>query len=94
MSNILVKIKAPAQTICVNQGDWGNLVTFWQKDSEHYARFIEKRQRRRTEQEQEKQMSRLRKDVLSFIHRGKVSKAANRITSHGIANHTDPYVLE
>ena len=25
--------------LCINQGDWGNLVTFWCKNSKHFARF-------------------------------------------------------
>ena len=80
--------------LCINQGDWGSLVTFWLKDTVHYAKFMETRRRRRTRQEQEKQNISLRKKVLSFIHRGQVSKAANRISSHGLANHADPIIQQ
>ena len=38
--------------LCINQGDWGSLITFWHKDAKHYARFRERRQGRRAEQEQ------------------------------------------
>ena len=38
--------------LCINQRDWGNLVAFWHKDSEHYTRFMWRRQGRRVEQEQ------------------------------------------
>ena len=54
--------------LCVNQRDWGNLILFWQKDSEHYARFIEKRQGKRTKQEWGQQTTRLRKTVLGLLH--------------------------
>ena len=78
--------------LCINQGEWGNLVTFWCKDSEHYARFRDRRQGRRGELWQ--QTAKLRKTVLGLLHRGQVSKAANRIVSHGIANHADPNVQD
>ena len=58
--------------LCVNEGDWGNLVKFWQQDSLHFSRFRERRQLRRAEQEQEYQAVSLRKNVLSLLHRGHV----------------------
>ena len=56
--------------------------------------FRERRQGRRAEQEQGHQTAELRKNVLGLMHRGQISKAANRIVSHGIANHADPHVQE
>ena len=36
----------------------------------------------------------MRKNVLGLMHRGQISKAANRIVSHGIANHAELHVQE
>ena len=52
----------------VNQVDWGNLVAFWSRDFEHYARFRERRLGRRVEEQGPNRESRLYETTRSSGH--------------------------
>ena len=79
----------------MNEGDWENLILFWQKDSLHFLRLRERRrlQRRGTVQDPDHEVEQKRKDALSLLHSGHISKAAHRIISHGIADHSSAAVM-
>ena len=45
------------------------------------------------EEKEEERMVRLRREVVSLITSGQISKAMQRVTSHGVASVSDPAVL-
>ena len=76
---------------CVTIGDWGGLVEAWECD---VKKMLEKkRDRRRDEVEGAEALARQRREVVGLIEDGQVSRAMQRITSHGLANIDDPNVL-
>ena len=76
---------------CITNDDWGGLVEAWESD---VKKLQEKRRERRREIEDDAQaLARQRREVLGLIEAGQVSRAMQRITSHGLADIEDPNVL-
>ena len=71
---------------CVVDRDFGELVTLWRKDKESALRKTHQKPPRKSEKDP---MSSSR-SALSLISKGHLSKAVNRITSHGVATLSDP----
>ena len=63
----------------------------WEGDAKKMLE--KKRERRRDEMEGAEALARQRREVLGLIEAGQVSRAMQRITSHGLANIEDPNVL-
>ena len=75
----------------ISRGDWGAVVEFWRADKVRLATEGQERgQRVRAENEDEEEMQKLRRIVVSLIGRGQVSKAVSRMNSFGVADSSDP----
>ena len=73
-------------------GDWGTLVELWEKDKERLgSQGVRRRRRQDTEEEK---LSRHRKETISLISQGQVSRAMRRVTSHGVASPRDPDIQD
>ena len=77
---------------CVVRGDYGTLVELWQKDHES----AEARSSRRAQSRASKPPDPANKtrQAVSLISKGFISKATNRLTSHGVAPPDDPRTIE
>ena len=78
---------------CITNADWAGLVEAWEGD---VRRREEKGENKRREEEEEgnaQAEARLRREVVSLIEAGQVSRAMQRMTSHGLADMADPAVL-
>ena len=75
----------------VREGSWGSLLLPLRQEEEREAR---RRQEARQGQEPgpDQMEAQLRKTVLSMVARGEVGRARMRVTSHGMANTSDPRV--
>ena len=80
---------------CLVQNDWGGLLLLWEKDSAAARREGGRRREQtgsREERErwsEEKEKARKRKNALSLLSRGLISKAVRTINSFGIGNMED-----
>ena len=73
--------------------DWGGIVERWEADMKRTAsRKPLDRVRRKPDEEEQK--ARLRREVVSLINGGKISKEMQIITSNGVASIDDPNVLD
>ena len=70
-------------------GDWENLVNLWEKDRKIMREEMKKRATRR---EGTTDSDRETRQAVGLIAKGQVSKAVNRINSHGMASMSDPRV--
>ena len=70
----------------VVKGDFGELVNLWQHDKEVVERKEEKRNRVKPSSD----MNKKSRQALSLLSKGFISKATNRMTSHGVASIEDP----
>ena len=59
---------------CVTAGDWGALVSLWERDMDKKQRRDETRQGRRSGRDEEEKLS---KEVVGLITSGQISKAIN-----------------
>ena len=75
----------------VREGNWGLLLTLFQRDFDLETRR-KSRSSRETTEDPIKTKARLRKTALSLISRGQVGRARRRIISHGVASMSDPVV--
>ena len=69
------------------KGDWGKLVTLWERDK-IIAQEAKRWQKNRNSASSEESKEKKTRNVVSLISNGKVSKAASRINSFGVANIT------
>ena len=74
------------------EGNWGRLVTLWESDRK-FAREIKEKRRPNSDNKQE-DLERKSKSAVNLIAKGRVSKAMNRINSHGLASMLDPVVMQ
>ena len=72
---------------CVIQGDYGELVRLWLLDVQ-VAKKKEERRGNRAKPGQD--IEKKARQAVSLISRGHISKAVNRMTSHGVASLEDP----
>ena len=75
------------------KGDWGKLVTLWERDkmiSQESKRILKSKNGVQKKDNLEVKT----KNAVSFISQGKVSKAASRINSFGVANISDESVMK
>ena len=72
------------------KGDWGNLVKLWEKDR---SALREEQKRRGTKREERADSDRETRQAVELIAKGQVSKAMNRMNSHGMASMADPRVM-
>ena len=75
---------------CVTEGDWATLVDNWEKDLSR----LSKSQKRTKPDDDDYQSDRKRREVLGLITTGQVSKATDRVVSHGVADVQDSSVLD
>ena len=71
------------------EGNWGNLVSLWEKDKNSVE---EKKQKGRSRKEAD--LEKKKRNAVSLISKGQVSKAVNRMNSHGMASMEDPAVMQ
>ena len=76
----------------LGKGDWGGLVEMWEKDKQRQKKKREGRGLAREKTDAE-QLEKRKREVLALIASGKISKAMQRVTSHGVAAVSDPAVL-
>ena len=76
------------------KGDWGKLVLLWERDK-MASQELNRRQRNRNgpNRNTSKSLDQKTRNAVSLIAQGKVSKAANRINSFGVANIDDNAVM-
>ena len=80
---------------CLSRGDWGGLIDLWEKDRRILAEKNERRNRRgHREAGGVEDMERKRRDVLALISSGQISRAMQRVTSHGLASMDDPAIRQ
>ena len=72
---------------CVTSGDWGSLVEAWERDLKK-----EREDRKTRTRPGEKDMTRLRRDVMGMFTKGKVGQGMRRVVSHGVADSQDEAV--
>ena len=78
---------------CLTRGDWGSLVELWERDKVRLGEDRARRDRRgQREVSEEEALRRKRKEVLALISAGQISRAMQRVTSHGLAKMSDPAV--
>ena len=80
---------------CITRGDWGTIIEMWEKDKSRQTDDRERRARRgrgRREGREEEEEERRRREVVSLISSGQISRAMQRVTSHGLASMSDPAV--
>ena len=70
---------------CAIEGDWGSLVSLWERDSEHQERRLHRRTggQRDGNNHQEVDLGKTSKEALEMMSSGNVSKALKRKLSHG-----------
>ena len=78
---------------CLSRGDWGGLIDLWEKDRKILAEKNERRNRR-GHREAGEEMDKKRRDVLALISSGQMSRAMQRVTSHGLASMDDPAIRQ
>ena len=76
---------------CVTNSNWGGLVESWERDAK--KRDEGKKERRSGDEDEAQTAARLRREVVSLIEAGQVSRAMQRINSHGLADISKPSVL-
>ena len=69
--------------------DFGGLIELWLHDTE-----VAKQKANRKTQSHQQDSAKLTRNAVSLISRGYLSKAVNRMVSHGIASPTDPAAVE
>ena len=74
---------------CVVRGDFGSLIKLWLED----VKVIGQKERRRAKGGGEKDCDKKTRQAVSFISKGWISKAVNRMTSNGVASLDDRQVL-
>ena len=78
---------------CLTRGDWGSLIELWEKDKNVQTADKERRRRREPRMEKEDNQERRRREVVGLIAAGQISRAMNRVTSHGLASMEDAAVM-
>ena len=73
------------------EGNWGLLVTLWEKDMRKKREEDERERPRKVRSPEEEQESR-RMAVKKLLANGQISRAVSRINSHGVADMRDPAV--
>ena len=80
---------------CLSRGDWGGLIDLWEQDRKILAEKNETRSRRGHRQVGgPEEMEKKRRDVLALISSGQISRAMQRVTSHGLASMDDPAIRQ
>ena len=77
------------------RGDWGAVVVFWLKDKERReggARQTHRQGDRDGGEEDETE--RVRREAVKLISKGQISKAVSRLNSHGVADISDPIIMQ
>ena len=75
------------------RGDWGKLVELWERDMRMLEEENETEQNR-VESDQAKEIEKKRQVALRLLHKGQISRAVGRITSHGIADMSEQGVRD
>ena len=75
---------------CVVEGDWGRIVTAWERDREK----LEEAPRRVREETEEEQEARTSTEVRKLLYAGQVRRSMRRGTSHGLADSHAHQVLQ
>ena len=80
----------------MGRGDWGALIELWEEDKARLNTRGNGRMRRRGGQVNEaaEQLQKRRRGVVSLISSGQISRAMQRVTSHGLASMTDAAIQE
>ena len=88
--------KAGRNLTALVKGDWGKLVTLWERDKivAHEAKRWENNSNNRNPVDQHLAMEKKTRNVVSVISQGQVSKAANRINSFEVANIAENVVMD
>ena len=73
--------------------DWGGIVEMWETDMKRKGTRKGRLRKDNKDSEADKN-AKLRREVVGLINAGKISKAMQRITSHGVASIEDPAVLD
>ena len=80
----------------VIDGNWEFLIDKWERDSKKRSDFINIKNARMVADKDidyEKSLTSQRKKVIALIQAGLLSKAMNRVTSHGLGNLSDPSTI-
>ena len=78
---------------CLSRGDWGSLIDLWEKDLNILKERNERRRRRGGRLvEGGEDLDKKRRDVLGLISSGQISRAMQRVTSHGLASLENPAI--
>ena len=71
---------------CIVKGNWGAVVELWEKDKVKQTEDKERRNRRGRREFKEEELEKRKRDVVSLISSGQISRAMQRVTSHGLAS--------
>jgi hypothetical protein len=77
------------------RGDWGTLIDLWEKDMDIVADRRRRRHGRVVRGEGEKEeLEKRRRQVLTLISTGQISRVMQRVTIHGLASMADPAIRQ
>ena len=79
---------------CMSRGDWGGLIDLWEKDRKILVDKKERRNRRGHRQAEGDDLEKKRRDFLTLISSGQISRAMQRVTSHGLASMDSPAIRQ
>ena len=74
---------------CLAERRWGELVRLWESDREHFGGATVQGVEQESEEERREKC---RREVMKQLGLGSISRAVDRITSHGVADMADPDV--